>query len=82
MRRLVLKVGGTVIDAFILFGFFLILVAALVAYKISPSWLDGLFLATVITVGGFGLLFFLGFTIYLLMDIRETLRDINQRMKD
>ena len=82
MKRFILKIGGTVIDAFILLGFFLILVASLVAYKLSSTWLDGLFVATLIALGGLGFLFFLSFCIYLLMDIRETLKNINQKIKD
>ncbi len=82
MKNLILKLGETLIDAFVLLGFLLVIVLAFVVYKLIPDYKDGLFWATIVVIFGFGILIFSSFTVYVLMDIRKTLKDIHEKLKD
>ena len=82
MKGFILKLGEVLIDAFVLLGFLLILVSAFVVYKLMPDAMDGLFGATIVIILGSGVLIFSSFSVYVLMDIRKTLKDINERLKD
>ncbi|WP_461829184.1 hypothetical protein [Aquifex sp.] len=82
MKNLILKLGETLIDAFVLLGFLLILITAFVVYKLFPDSMDGLFFATLVLIVGSGVLLFTSFSIYILMDIRKVLKDIDRRLKD
>ena len=82
MKNLILKLGETLIDAFVLLGFLLVIVLAFVVYKLEADYKDGLFWATIVVIFGFGILIFSSFTVYVLMDIRKTLKDIHEKLRD